>query len=487
MVHVIAVDLGAESGRVAKVTFDGSALSLEVVHRFPNIQVEAGGGKGKGKTLYWDTLRLWHEIKTGIEGAKGGASGIGVDAWGVDFALLDRDGNLLGNPICYRDSRTEGMFDWTFARMPRREIFERTGIQFLILNTLYQFGSLARAQSPVLEVAHTYLGFPDLLNYWLTGVKACEFSHATTTQFYNPRAGDWDRQLLAAVGLPTSIFPTIVQPGTRLGEYHGIPVIAPATHDTGSAVVAVPTTTPDFAYISSGTWSLIGLESDTPVINDASYAANVTNEGGAGGKFRLLKNVMGLWLAQQCRATWRSEGTEYSYDQLAAMAHDAAPFAALIDPDDLSFFPPGDMPSRIREYCKRTGQVIPDTAGAIMRIVYESLALKYRDSLDKMIALSGQTVERLHIIGGGSQNRLLCQMTADAIGRRVVAGPIEATVLGNAIIQLIALGELGSIADGRAVLSQQSDMVVYEPKNTAAWDEAYGRFNRMVNEVATRG
>ncbi|MBN8638218.1 MAG: rhamnulokinase [Anaerolineae bacterium] len=473
MTHLVAVDLGAESGRVAKVTYSGASLTMEVAHRFPNIQVEVG------KTLYWDTFRLWHEIKTGIDLIKDGARSIGVDTWGVDFALLDRDGNLLGNPVCYRDSRTDGAMEWTFKRVPRREIFERTGSQFLQLNTLYQLASLLRANSPLLEVAATYLGFPDLINYWLTGVKACEFTHATTTQFYNPRARDWDRQLLGAVGLPTDIYPHIVQPGTRLGDYRGIPVIAPPTHDTGSAVIAVPTTTRNFAYISSGTWSLIGLEIETPIINDAAYEANVTNEGGAEGKLRFLKNIMGLWLVQQSRAAWRAEGTDYSYDQLATMATDAPPFLAFIDPDDPSFFPPGDMPARIREFCARTGQVVPETPGAVLRVIYESLALRYREALDKMIALSGQTVDRMHIIGGGSQNAVLCQMTADAIGRPVYAGPVEATVLGNAIVQLIALGELQSVADGRALLSQQSDIKVYEPKNTAAWDAAFARFKGL--------
>lgn len=473
MTHLVAVDLGAESGRVAKVTFDGASLAMEVAHRFPNVQVEIG------KTLYWDTFRLWHEIKTGIDAVKVDASAIGVDTWGVDFAFLDRDGNLIGSPVCYRDSRTEGLMEWVFQRVPRREIFERTGIQFMSLNTLYQLGSLVRANSPLFEVAATYLGFPDLINYWLTGVKACEFTHATTTQCYNPRAHDWDRQLLGAVGVPTHIFPEIVRPGTRLGEYRGIPVIAPPSHDTGSAVVAVPTTTRNFAYISSGTWSLIGLEIDTPVINDAAYAANVTNEGGAEGKFRFLKNIMGLWLAQQCRATWRAEGTEYSYDQLAALATEAPPFVSFIDPDDEVFFPPGDMPARIRAFCARTGQPVPATPGATIRTVYESLALRYRDALDKMIALSGMTVDRMHIIGGGSKNAVLCQMTADAIGRPVYAGPTEATVLGNAIVQLIALGELGSVAEGRALLSHQAEMQVYEPKSTAAWDAAFARFKQL--------
>ncbi|MEP7294494.1 MAG: FGGY family carbohydrate kinase, partial [Chloroflexota bacterium] len=297
MLNVIAVDLGAESGRVARVSFDGELLHLDELRRFANTPVQANG------TLYWDVLGLWREISAGIEQASSGAAGIGVDAWGVDYALLDRDGKLLGNPVHYRDRRTEGMFEWVFARMPRREVFERTGIQFMILNTLYQLASMAASQSAQLQAAATYLALPDLINYWLTGVKVCEFTHATTTQFYNPRAGDWDRQLLAQVGIPTEIFGTIVQPGTRIGAYQGIPVFATASHDTASAVVAVPTTTVDYAYLSSGTWSLVGLETDAPVINDGAYAANVTNEGGVYGKFRFLKNVMGLWIAQQCRAT----------------------------------------------------------------------------------------------------------------------------------------------------------------------------------------
>lgn len=470
MAHVIAVDLGAESGRVAKVMFDGSALDMEVVHRFPNLPVQAGG------TLYWDILRLWHEVTTGIEASRADARAIGIDTWGVDFALLDRDGNLVGNPVHYRDARTEGLYEWTFERIARRTVFERTGIQFMILNTLYQIGSMARANSPLLDAADTYLGLPDLLNYWLTGEKVCEFTHATTTQFYNPRLGDWDDGVLAAVGVPRSLFPTVVPSGTKVGTYQGIPVIAPAEHDTGSAVVAVPTTTRDYAYLSSGTWSLLGLEMDTPVINDQSYAANVTNEGGVGGTFRLLKNVVGLWIAQQCRATWRAEGAEYSYDQLTALAVDAAPFRSFIEPDHPSFLPPGDMPSRVRAYCRDTGQPIPETPGQVMRTVYESLALKYRQVLDRLIALSGQNVERLHIIGGGTQNRLLCQMTADAIGRTVIAGPVEATVLGNAIVQWIALGELGSVAEARELLSRTVETQRYDPKHRDAWEEAYSRF-----------
>jgi rhamnulokinase len=475
MVDVIAVDLGAESGRVARVNFDGERLRLDEVHRFANTPVQAGG------TLHWDVLGLWREISTGIEQAGTGASGIGVDAWGVDCALLDRDDKLIGNPVHYRDRRTDGMFDWVFARVPRREVFERTGIQFMIINTLYQLASMAANNSAQLERAATYLAMTDLINYWLTGEKACEFTHATTTQFYNPRAGDWDRQLLAQVGIPTEIFGDVVQPGTRIGAYQGIPVFTSASHDTGSAVVAVPTTTSDYAYLSSGTWSLVGLELNAPVINDASYAANVTNEGGVYGTFRLLKNVMGLWIGQQCRATWRAAGQEYSYDELTRLAGDAKAFRSLIDPDDPTFLPPGDMPTRIREFCQRTGQPTPETSGQIMRTVYESLALKYRWSLERMTALSGRNYERLHIIGGGTQNRLLCQMTADALGRTVIAGPVEATALGNAIVQLVALGEIGDLAQAREILSRSVETATYEPRSTSAWDEAYGRFQSFVN------
>lgn len=472
--YVIAVDLGAESGRVIKVRFDGKRFESEEIHRFPNNPVHVRG------TLHWDALRLWHEIKIGVEKAASGAMSVGLDTWGVDFALLDRDGKLLANPVHYRDRRSEGMMEWVFERVPRRTVFERTGIQFMPLNSLYHLSSFARDNSPLLDVAATFLTIPDLFNYWLSGRACCEFTNATTTQFYNPRTGNWDLVTLAALGLPTSIFPEIVLPGTQIGDYNGIPVIAPACHDTGSAVVAVPTTTSDYAYCSSGTWSLFGLELNEALINDAAYEANVTNEGGVNSTYRFLKNVAGMWLVQQCRATWREQGTEYSYDQLTAEAKSAEPFRSMVDPDDLLFLPPGDMPSRIREFCKRTGQPEPQSVGQVMRAVYESLALKYRYTLDKLIHITGRTVERLHVIGGGSQNALLCQMTADALGRLVIAGPVEATALGNAIVQFLALGEIGSIAEAREILSHTVGTVHYEPQNTDGWEEAYDRYRAIV-------
>jgi len=474
--HVIAVDLGASSGRVMKVSFDGERFALEQAHRFTNTPVTVHG------TIYWDVLRLWHEITEGIRAAADGAASLGIDSWGVDFALLDRNGDLLANPVHYRDSRTDGMPEWVFERVPRRTVFERTGIQIMNINTLYQLASLAAANSPSLDCAETLLSFPNLLSYWMTGARVCEFTHVTTMQCYNPVARDWDRATLAAIGVPTHIFPEIVPPGTRLGEYEGIPVLAPACHDTADAVAAVPTTTESYAYLSSGTWSLIGLEVNEPVINDAAYEANATNEGGLEGTFRLLQNVMGLWLQQECRTTWAAAGRSTTYQELIHEAEAAPPFRSLIDPNDDSFFAPGDMPARIRAYCRRTNQPEPETIGQTIRAIYESLALRYRVVLDTLIGLTGRTVDRLHIIGGGSQNTLLCQMAANAIGRTVIAGPAEATALGNGIVQYLALGDLDSLAQARALLSRTLDLATYEPQDTAAWDEAYGRYQAMTRE-----
>jgi rhamnulokinase len=472
--QVIAVDLGAESGRVMRVGLDGSSLTSEEVHRFPNTPVPVGD------TLHWNVLSLWQGISEGIDKAGTDAASIGVDSWGVDFALLDSAGNLLANPVHYRDSRTDGMMEWVFERIPRREVFQRTGIQFLQLNTLYQLASLVATKSPLLDAAATFVTIADLFNTWLSGSKTCEYTFASTTQFYNPALADWDRDMLDTLGIPSDIFPPIKATGSQIGEYKGTPVILPACHDTGSAVVGVPTTTKNYAYLSSGTWSLIGLEIDAPIINDAAYEANVTNEGGAFGTIRLLKNVMGLWLVQQCRAIWAAEGNNYSYEDLMVMAERAEPFQSLIDPDDGRFLPPGDMPARIREFCAQTGQPIPQRDEQIIRCIYESLALKYRYVLEKFIALTGQSVDRLHIIGGGSQNVLLNQMTANAIGRLVIAGPAEATALGNAIVQFIALGELADIAQAREFLSIALQTRTFEANDTARFDEQYERFIALV-------
>ena len=472
---VLAVDLGAESGRVMAVHVGGAALRLEELHRFPNTTAEVRG------TLHWDFLRLWRDIQEGV--ARGQAlrpASLGVDTWGVDFALLDAQGELLGNPVHYRDRRTEGMMEWVFARASRAEVFAQTGIQFMPINTLYQLASLAARESPQLAAARTLLTAPDLLNYWLTGTAVCEFTNATTTQLYNPRVGGWASDLIGAMGLPAAIFPTLVQPGTRLGSYAGIPVIAPACHDTGSAVAAVPTSTSNYAYISSGTWSLVGLEVPAPIINDAALAANVTNEGGVNGTYRLLKNVMGLWIIQQCRAAWGAQGHNYSYADLVQLATAAPPLRHCFDPNDGRFLPPGDYPALIAAWCAERGQPAPEDHGAIARSVFESLALAYRHVLETLDALADHRTEVIHVVGGGSQNALLCQMTADATGLPVVAGPTEATVIGNALVQLIALGELGSIAEARALVARSAELQRYEPRNRAGWDEAFARYKSLL-------
>ncbi len=461
---VLAVDLGAESGRVMAVHFDGVRLDLEELHRFANPVTTVRG------TMHWDILHLWRNIQQGIEaGKKHQPISLGVDTWAIDFGLLDAQGSLIANPVCYRDSRTNGMMETAFAKVPQREIFEQTGIQFMPINTLYQLLSLAEAKSPLLEMAHTFLTIPDLLNYWLTGVKVCEFTNATTTQMLHPRSGQWANAMLNRLGIPTNILPEIVPPGTKLGSYDGIPVIAPATHDTGSAVAAVPTQKTNYAYISSGTWSLVGLEVGQAVITDESFEANVTNEGGVAETYRLLKNVMGLWIIQQCRATWAAQGRDYSYGELVDLAKQAPPLRSVIDVDDGRFLAPGDHPQHIRDWCAEHQQPVPDSVGAVVRCVLESLALKYRAVIERLQAISGQAVEVIHIVGGGTQNELLNQFTADATGIPVVTGPIEATVLGNAVVQLMAQGEIGNLQEARQLLASMGLTKTYGSQNTADW------------------
>ncbi|MCB9432178.1 MAG: rhamnulokinase [Ardenticatenaceae bacterium] len=478
---VLAVDLGAESGRVMAVRFDGRSLNLEELYRFPNVTVMVNG------TLHWDILRLWGEIQTGIDKGKGlRPASIGVDTWGVDFGLLDKHDHLIGNPVTYRDRRTLGMMERALAMVPQAAIFAQTGSQFLSLNTLYQMLSLVASRSSQLQIASTFLMIPDLINFWLTGTKVCEFSDATTTQMFDPVNGRWATNLMLDLGIPTTIFPEIVPPGTRLGAYEGIPVIAPACHDTGSAVAAVPTTTPDFAYISSGTWSLVGLEVDKPILTPKALAANVTNEGGVYGTYRLLKNVMGLWILQQCRATWAAAGEAYSYAELVTLAEGSDPLVSIVNPNDARFLTPGDHPQIIRKMCQQTNQPVPQTVGAVVRCVLESLALAYREVLAQVTAVSHRTASAIHIVGGGTQNELLNQMTADAAGLPVVAGPVEATVMGNALVQLITLGEISNWSQARQVVAGLGEMKRYEPGNWAAWDDSYGRYQNLVHNSTNK-
>jgi rhamnulokinase len=491
--NFLALDLGAESGRAMLGQFDGQRLQLSEAHRFANGPVRLPSG------LHWDVLRLWSEITCGIalaaQECEGELASVGLDTWGVDFGLLDRSGALLGNPYHYRDSRTDGMVDEAFRRVSREEIFQQTGIQFMQLNSLYQLLSMVVSESPLLEITETFLTMPDLFNYWFTGRKVCEFSNATTTQCYDPRAGDWAKLMLEKLGIPTHIFPEIVPPGTVLSDMlpevakevgttvptgASVSVIAPACHDTGSAVAAVPAAGADFAYISSGTWSLMGAELTEPVINADSLAYNFTNEGGVGGTFRFLKNVSGLWLVQESRRTWMGQGESLSYDELTQMAAEAQPLRAIIDPDDGDFLKPGDMPARIRAFCERTGQPVPEEKGAIVRCALESLALKYRWTLERLEEMLGRRLGPIHIIGGGTQNRLLNQLAADATGRRVVTGPIEATAIGNVLVQMMALGHIASLAEGRQIVCDSFDVETYEPQEGDEWDEAYARFLELM-------
>jgi len=476
MTKVIAVDLGASQGRVMAAAYSGDGFRLEEVHRFPNEPVK------RGRHLCWNVKRLWQEAIKGVEWAREGASSVGIDTWGVDYGLLDRKGNILGDPVHYRDHRTRGLMEWVFKRMPRREIFERTGVQFLELNTLYQLASLVKARSRLLRRADTYLGIPDLFNYWFTGERKAEFTHATTTQIFNPVEMRWDEDILEAVKIPVDIFPEVVRPGELIGESLGLRVCAPACHDTGSAVAAVPTRGEDFLYISSGTWSLLGTEVKEPVINDAVYRNNFTNEGGAEGTFRLLKNLPGLWLEQELLREWRMKGSVVGYDELYEAAEKAPPFRSLIDPDDPVFHDPGEMTPRIGRYCVETGQEPPMSIGEHIRCVYESLALNYRRAFGQLEEITGGRPPVVHVIGGGSLNRVLNQMTADSTGAQVVAGPVEATALGNAVVQLVSLGEIGSVMEAREALSESLELQVYAPGEPGGWDEAYKRFEDMLEE-----
>jgi rhamnulokinase len=491
-----AIDLGAESGRVMLARFDGARLATEEAHRFPNVPVRAAG------TLYWDVLRLWADIQQGLaavaQRAGGPIASVGVDAWGVDFALLDRDGQLLGSPVHYRDERTQGMLEEAFRRAPRAEIFAHTGIQFMPINTLYQLLALVTRGSPALDAASQLLTIPDLFNFWLSGVQANEFTNATTTQCYDPRAGDWAWNMLKQLGIPAGIFGPIVQPGTSLGPLRPplaaelglgparatspgqgitpVQVIAPASHDTGSAVAAVPFERARAIFLSSGTWSLMGVELPQPIINAQTLAYNFTNEGGVGGTTRLLKNIMGLWLVQECRRAWASQGQTYSYAQLMQLAEQAPAFASLVVASDERWLPPGDMPARIQAFCRETGQPVPETAGSLVRCALESLALEYRWVAERLDELTGEHQDTIHIIGGGAQNALLNQFTADATGRLVVAGPVEATALGNVLVQAMAGGHIASLAEGRALIRHSLPVQTFEPHSSQAWAATYQRY-----------
>jgi len=485
--NYLAIDIGAESGRTMLGTLDGGKLTLAETHRFPNGPVCLPDG------IHWDVLRLWSEIKAGIAATvNGGArlSGLGLDTWGVDFALLDRDGALLGNPFHYRDARTDGMLEEAFRRMPKEELFANTGIQFMQLNTLYQLLAMVCAKSPILDIAQTFVTIPDLLIYWLSGEITNEFTNATTTQCFDPIKRDWSRPVLDAMGIPTHLFGPVTAPGTQIGtllpdiaEETGagdVKVVLPACHDTGSAVVAVPAQNEDFAWLSSGTWSIMGAEVREPSVDPMALEYNFTNEGGVFDTWRLSKNIMGLWIVQECRREWGRQGQEHSYDEMTRLAAESEAFLAVINPDNDAFFHPGDMPERIRHYCQKTSQRVPHTKGEVLRVALESLALKYRWVLERTEELSGKRLDPIHIIGGGTKNRLLNQFTANATNRTIVTGPVEATAIGNLLMQAIGLGHLSSLAEARAVVRNSFEVQEYHPGVREGWDEAYEKLLELI-------
>ena len=487
----LAFDLGASSGRGVLGLLDGEMLKLQEIHRFPNGPVQILD------SIHWDVLQMLVEMKSALElyvkeyGSE--LDGIGFDTWGVDFGLVGRNDTLLGHPYHYRDKFTDGMMEEAFKRVPREEIFQRTGIQFMKLNTLYQLLAMSLAKSPLLDVAETLLMMPDLFNFLFTGKRFAEFTIATSTQFYDPREKNWSKPLFDKLELPYHILPEIIPAGTEIGPIlpsirdevglGAVPVIAPACHDTGSAVGAVPAKGDDWVYISSGTWSLLGVEIPEPIITDLTLKYNFTNEGGVGNTIRLLKNITGMWLIQECRRTWEDAGDSLSFDDLTRMAAEAPPLVSIIEPNYEPFLEPGDMPQRIKNFCKETGQPIPEEKSALVRCILESLALKYRWGLEKLEEILERHLNVIHIIGGGCQNKLLCQLTADATGRQVVAGPVEATAIGNIMMQALTMGYVGSIAEARDLIRRSFDVVIYEPEATSGWDNAYDRYLEIMEKT----
>lgn len=488
----LAFDFGASSGRAMLATFDGEKIELEEKHRFSNDPVMING------CLHWDILRLFFEIKQGI--LKCVNSGdrdidcIGIDTWGVDYGLLDENDKLLGNPYNYRDTRTDGMYDKAFAIVPKEEIFNSTGIAFNWFNTVYQLLSAKLSGDVTLKNAKTLLFIPDLLNFFLTGKKRTEYTIASTSQMFDSRTYTWATDMLEKLGLPTDIYPEMIYPGETVGtitpelaEELGIgeiPVVAVASHDTGSAVASVPVVDDkDFIYISSGTWSLMGVELDEPNVSEDALKYNFTNEGGVNKTIRFLKNIMGLWLIQESRRQWDREGELLSFNELEAQANEAEPFASLIDPDYPAFQTPGNMPKRIREYCKKTGQKVPETKGEIVRCIAESLAFRYRATIEGMEAVNGKKYNTVHIVGGGIKDKMICRFTANATKRVVEAGPVEATSIGNVLVQAMAAGAISSIEEGRKIVKNSFDIAKYEPQDSEVWDAAYAKWQEIIKKA----
>ncbi len=484
--HYIACDLGAESGRVMLGTLADDHLTIDEIHRFPN------GAIAIGDSMRWDVLRLFDELKAGLRKVATreiAVSSLSCDSWGVDYVLLLKNEPLLTAPFHYRDGRTDGGFERAFPLVPAEEIFAETGIQFMTINTLYQLHADRLQRPTVLNAAEQFLTMGDYFNFLFSGVSKVEESLASTTQLYNPQQRAWSKKLIKKLGLPERIFPELVFSGTKLGPLlpalaaetglRNVQVVASCSHDTGAAVAAVPAEGDDWAYLSSGTWSLLGIESSTPIITAKSRQYNFTNEVGFDGSIRFLKNIIGLWVVQECRRVWAKAGQEYDYDQLTAMAESAPPLKALLDLRDDRFAKPDNMPQKIVDFCRETNQPAPTTPGEFVRCVLESLALLYRQTLDRIEEVTGQKLATLHIVGGGSKNQLLNQLSANATGRTIIAGPVECTAIGNVLIQAIAMGQLPSLAALRQVVRNSFPTVRYEPQNKMPWEEAYKRFREM--------
>ncbi len=487
----MAIDMGASSGRHIVGRFDGERIKLQEIYRFENGPVEIAG------SLHWDLLGLWDNICRGLRAAASLSepiSSVGVDTWGVDFGLLGRDDVLLGNPYHYRDSRTDNLLEKAYKIYPKEKIFEKTGLQFMQINSLYQLLAMKNCGSVLLEMAESLLLMADLFHWLLTGVKCNEMTLASTSQFYNPIAKAWATDLLQEFELPGKILGTIAQPGTNLGALRpaireecslATDVVLPGSHDTASAVMAVPATNhpgvrPDWCYISLGTWALMGIESPTPMVNDMVMQHGFTNEAGVGETTRLLKNIAGMWIIQECRRRWNQDGRNLDWEDLNRMSAAAPPLASFIDPDAQMFLAPGDMPAAIRQFCANTAQPIPQSEGAVLRCALESLALKFRQVLAMCEELAGGRIETIHIVGGGIRNRQLCQAAANACGRRVVAGPIEATAIGNIMTQAIASAEVDSIAQAREVIRRSFGVEQYEPQDAGVWDDAYEKYLKLL-------
>jgi sugar (pentulose or hexulose) kinase len=478
--HYLAVDLGASSGRTIVGTLEDGKLSLKEINRFWNGPTEVRG------SLLWDFVHLFRNIKEGIALARkefgDNLVSLGIDTWGVDFGLFDPDGNLLRNPVNYRDPRTVGMFEKAFERVPKEKIFEQTGIQFMELNTLYQLMSLSLNDSFQYRNAERMLFSPDLLGYWLTGKMVAERTIASTSQFYDPKKGDWAYDLLEKLGLRTDLFAELVDPGTILGETDGLTVVSVGGHDTASAFAAVPVAEGEqCAFLSSGTWSLLGTELPEPVINEEVLAANFTNEVGVCNTVRFLKNLSGLWMIQELRRNWQAEGHEYGWNEMAEMALLSKPYAYFVDPSDTTFLAPGDMAARIQDYCERTGQGRPETHGQILRAAYEGLALVYADTHEALERLSGRKLEVLRIVGGGCRDKTLNRFAANATGCKVITGPKEATAIGNLVMQMLAVGDIQSLAEGRRLIrdSFADESETYLPEDAADWKVALERWRQI--------